>query len=232
MGDRTYLRMQIHPKDLETDAWAKWLDAKGEGDEDGPNVWADSEADYGMTRDRDWLANEGVRFVGHHDAGGDYSACLFYSDGDLCHEWPCDHDLNPSVEYEDGRVNAENARKLDEFMLAHHRAECVIREALLDGLLNEKAETDEPAFNAVRYPIAHIALCDPLNPGFGYQLTVSNGLNGETLLNTTMHPDKAIDGNGCLSFAEAVDLLPRYLGQPKGAEKFVQDTVRQSGAEE
>ena len=53
---------------------------------------------------------------------------------------------------------------------------------------------------------ATINLCDPLNPGIGYQVKVTK--RGRTVLHTSYFPDT---GESILTFTEAVRVLTMYI---------------------
>ena len=85
MGDRTWLEVIVHPDDIEHDGWQEWLrhmgETSGERFEDLPNAWDCEEINYGGYSDLENLAATGVRFVGCHGQGYDYSAQVFFADG-------------------------------------------------------------------------------------------------------------------------------------------------------
>lgn len=98
MGDRCYVSFRVHKEDIEHEEWKKWVEEQGTGTdslEDGE--WAEAECNYALSDERADLARKGVRFVGAHSSGGDYSAYIFLSDGKKLHEWPVDGMGDPSI---------------------------------------------------------------------------------------------------------------------------------------
>lgn len=87
MGDRTWLEVVVHPDDIEHDGWQEWLRRMGESEEERfdeaemPNAWDAYEVNYGGYSDLGKLAESGCRFVGSHGTGADYSAQVFFADG-------------------------------------------------------------------------------------------------------------------------------------------------------
>lgn len=57
-----------------------------------------------------------------------------------------------------------------------------------------------------------ISLCDHMNPGFGYQMRITNALNGEELLFTSVHP---ATGRDLLTYDECLDVANMYRAAPQ-----------------
>lgn len=55
---------------------------------------------------------------------------------------------------------------------------------------------------------AEFDLCDHLNPGFGYQLKISNATNGTRLLFTSKHP---VTGDDLLTARDCLDVIEAYV---------------------
>lgn len=64
------------------------------------------------------------------------------------------------------------------------------------------------------YPEVSFSLCDWLNPGFGYSLRIENGLNGETLLFTSVDPGT---GRDLLTAADCLRVASAYLAPATGS---------------
>ena len=83
MGDRTYVRLYIHPEDLGHPACQKFLGQVDPSDDESlpahERYW--EEANYAFYSDLEELAGARVRFHGHHGRGDEYDAQTFFSDG-------------------------------------------------------------------------------------------------------------------------------------------------------
>lgn len=82
MGDRTWIEVDIHPDDLKHPAFLAWQEDWGGPDmEDDERRYFYDEVNFAGYRDLEKLANAGVRFVGCHGSGAEYSAQVYFADG-------------------------------------------------------------------------------------------------------------------------------------------------------
>lgn len=83
MGDRCWLEVDVHPDDVDHEGMKEWAERMGEseGDDFVPNRFFYEQVNYGGYSDLENLAATGVRFMGSHGTGGDYSAQVFFADG-------------------------------------------------------------------------------------------------------------------------------------------------------
>lgn len=62
---------------------------------------------------------------------------------------------------------------------------------------------------------ASFALCDHLNPGFGYQVKITDALSGESMLFTSKHP---VDGSDLLTAGDCMDVINAYVAPEDGGK--------------
>jgi hypothetical protein len=84
MGDRTWIEVDIHKDALTHPAFAEWREMYGEPEEMEwyePHRFLYYEVNYAGYKDLEKLAKAGVRFVGCHGSGAEYSAQVYFADG-------------------------------------------------------------------------------------------------------------------------------------------------------
>lgn len=57
------------------------------------------------------------------------------------------------------------------------------------------------------YPEVTISICDHLNPGFGYQMRITDGRTGETVLFTSKSPTT---GQPLLTYEDCLEVAAMY----------------------
>jgi hypothetical protein len=62
---------------------------------------------------------------------------------------------------------------------------------------------------------ASFAICDHLNPGFGYQVRITDALSGESLLFTSKHPAYGTD---LLTAGDCMDVINAYIAPEDGGK--------------
>lgn len=128
MGDRCWLQVTVHARDVDRFREITGRDEKGEDNGHGHRRLEYEEANYGLFSELNEAAQQGLRFEGQHGPGDDYGPAVFASAGDgICHNVEADRESWPVVRIEDnGRPDRGQWRAV----LDYQRARKQVREIL------------------------------------------------------------------------------------------------------